>query len=262
MLQMATSSMRHFLKYRSLVIAACVCAFAGCKSNSTVPAAPAPTGSLSGRVQLYSGTGNMIVIDTGVTVSVSGLNVTANTNDSGQWILSGLPIGSYTITFTKSGFGTVELFSDSVSTNDTTKVLTVVMSEPPTDDVAIQNFGIIAPASLEFTCSMPPPKSSFRTVVFCFSTDSASLAANPNQAPWTLACAAEGNAYDGTFSVSTDTTVNLDSLAAGSRLFATACIVGEGTNYQSFSSYYDPVAKREVYSALGPASNIVFVTVP
>jgi hypothetical protein len=252
---MATSSTHHFPQYRSIAIAAFAFALAGCKSSSTTPAAPATTsGALLGRVLLYSGAGSAIAVDTGVTVSVSGSSVTASTNDSGGWILPGIEAGSCTLTFTKSGFGTVMQFGDIVSLNDTIQDSEIVMSEAPADLIGFEAFQFIAPNALVFNCKMPTPASNERTVVCCLSTDSAMLAANPFEAPWIFASVQAGG-YDAEFGI--DTTISEASIANDTMLYACVCIAGEGTNYQSFSHYYDPVTMQEVYSALGPRSQIL-----
>jgi hypothetical protein len=233
-------------------------AIAGCKSSSTTPIYLPPTSALSGRVLLYSGAGSAIVVDTGVTVSVNGLQFTVNTNDSGEWLLPAIATGSYTLTFSRSGFGTVMQFGDSVTANDTTKLSTVVMSEAPTDGVGFAPFQIVAPNTLIFDCKMPAPSNEWtdsRTIVCCVSTDSASLAANPYEAPWIFASVQRGSGYDGSFTI--DTTISEASIANDTIIYACVCIAGEGTNYQSFSHYYDPVTMQEVYSALGPRSQIL-----
>jgi hypothetical protein len=236
-------------------------ALAGCKSSSTTPPAVVPTsGALSGRVMLYSGAGTAIAVDTGVTVSVSGSGVTANTNDSGEWVLPGIPAGSCTLTFTKSGFGTVMQFGDTVTLSDTTAIPNVVMSEAPTDGVGFAPFQFVAPNSLIFNCKMPEPWIDPRSIVCCVSSDSASLAANPYEAPWIFASVQQGSGYDGSFTI--DTTISEASIANDTIMYACVCIAGEGTNYQSFSHYYDPVTMQEVYSALGPRSQILTAKLP
>lgn len=248
--------MHHFPKYRSIAIAALALALAGCKSNTDVGLTPSPTGPLSGKVILYDGTGAMLASDSGVAITAAMANssFSATTNDSGQWIFPNLFTGSYTLTFTKPGFGTVMQFGDSVSANDTTKVPTVVMSEAPADMVAFSAFQFVAPNALMFNCKMPAPASNKRTVVCCVSTDSASLAASPFEAPWIFASVQAGG-YDAEFGI--DTTISEASIANDTMLYACICIAGEGTNYQSFSHYYDPVTMQEVYSALGPRSQIL-----
>ena len=215
--------MNGFRKYIAFLIVAL--AVAGCTSSS-VPLPPPPT-LLSGRVQLYDGLGNALATDTGVMVSVNGSSATANTNDSGQWLLSGIAVGSYTLTFTKPGFGTVKQFGDSVILSDTIHVPTVAMSQAPADVISLQAFEILASKTINVPCQMPTPFAATRTVVCCLSTDSASLATNPYEAPWIFANVAAGG-YDGEFSVTSDTTLSEDSLAHGTIVYATVCIVGEG----------------------------------
>ncbi len=223
---------------------------------------PQPTGVFLGRVLLYDGSGNALTSDSGVIIAATNQFDTVITNDSGYWLMPFVLPGSYNLTFTKTGFGTVESFSDSSIVNDTAKLPTVIMSEPPADMVGLLAFELIAPNILNFSCKMPMPYIENRTVVCCLSTDSAALAANPYQAPWIVAAATAGSGYDGSFTVTSDSTINIAALAHGTIIYGTVCIAGEGTNYGSFSRYYDPIAKQEVYSALGPHSRILPVTVP
>jgi hypothetical protein len=246
-----------FEYFGCITLAFFISILAGCSSKIVDPGAQ-PTGAFSGRVLLYDGSGKALASDSGVTITNANEMVT--TNDSGYWLMPGVLPGNYTLTFTKSGFGTIESFVDSSIVNDTTKLPTVVMSEAPADMVGLLAFEFIAPNTLNFSCKMPTPYIANRTVVCCLSTDSASLAENPYEAPWIFASVQQGSGYDGTFSV--DTTISEASIANDTILYATVCIAGEGTNYQSVSSYYNPVAKQEVYSALGPHSRILSVTIP
>jgi hypothetical protein len=121
-------------------------------------------------------------------------------------------------------------------------------------------FQFVAPNSLIFNCKMPEPWIDPRTIVCCVSSDSASLAANPYKAPWIFASVQQGSGYDGSFTI--DTTISEASIAQDTLLYACVCIAGEGTNYRSFSHYYDPVTMQEVYSALGPRSQILSAKLP
>jgi hypothetical protein len=265
---MATMSMHHFSTYRSFAIAAfafILFAFAGCKSNNVMinQGGIPMVGALSGRIQLYDGTGKALSSDSGVSVVAMNSYDSVITNDSGQWLMR-IGQGGYTLTFTKSGFGTVMQFGDTVTANDTARDSEVVMSEAPTDGVGFAPFQFIAPNTLIFNGKMPGQSSSQwiaeRTIVCCVSPDSASLAANPYEAPWIFAFTLAGNGYDGSFMV--DTTIREASIANDTMLYACICIAGEGTNYQSFSHYYDPQTMQEVYSALGPRSQILSAKVP
>ena len=242
---------------------ACVLSFAGCKSTIVDPGAQ-PTGAFSGRVLLYDGSGNALALDTGVTISIGSAFI-ASTDDSGKWIIPALQPGTrdlYDLTFTRSGFGTVMQFNDSAIVDDTVKLATLVMSQATDDVLGLQSFEYIAPRNFIFTSKMPMPFSAMRSVVFCLSTDSAALAVNPSQAPWILDTAIAGSFYDGSFTFSSNTIVPAASLVHGTIIYGVVCVAGEGQNYTSFSHYYDPVAKREVYSALGPHSRVLAVKIP
>ncbi len=261
---MVASSVRIVPLVSTIILAAFVCALSalwGCSSVIVDPGAQ-PTGALSGRVLLYDGSGNTLSSDSGVAVSIASV-FAAVTNDSGKWILPALQPGTrdlYNLTFTEPGFGSVMQFNDSAITNDTTQVPTVVLSEAPALSVGLQTVQIIAQRTVTFNCSMP--KSENLSIVFCMSTDSALLAANPDQAEWTFLTTGAGSGYDGGFETSSDSILSVDTIAHGTVIYTTVCVAGNGANYQAFSHYFDPVAKREVYSALGPHSRILSMRVP
>jgi hypothetical protein len=236
----------------------------GCGGTTDIGLTPPSTGILSGKVMLYDGEGNFLTSDTGVTVTeaTSSSSISTTTNDSGSWVFPKSFTGNFKLTFTKPGFGTVESFYDTVIANDTTKLPMVAMSEAPTDGLGLSEFEYVTPRNFIFTCVMPAPFSAPRSVVFCLSTDSAALLSNPSQAPWILDTAIAGNGYAGEFAFSSNTIVPSGSLTSGTIIYAVVCLAAEGQNYQSFSHYYDPVAKREVYTALGPHSRIQAVKIP
>jgi hypothetical protein len=231
-----------------------------CSNPNPGDPGPQPTGTFSGKVTLFDAAGNSLISDSGVTISNGSVYQTAITDDPGDWLMPYVQPGNNTLTFTKSGFGTVMQFGDSASIKDTTKVPTVVLSQPPALTIAFLDYEIIAPKTLSFTCSMP--KGENLSIVFCLSTDSASLAANPCQAEWTFLATGAGNNYAGDFAVSSDSTLSVDSIAHGTIMYATVCVAGNGPNYLSFSHYFDPVAKREVYTALGTHSRVIAVKIP
>ena len=61
------------------------------------------TGTLSGKVT-DAGTGAAL---SGVSVTISGSALVATTDASGNYSITNIPVGTYTITFTKGGYSTV-----------------------------------------------------------------------------------------------------------------------------------------------------------
>src|SRR5579871_1994205 len=83
------------------------------------PAGPSLTGAISGFVTLYDQYGEVMSNDSGVIVTVVGKNISAATNASGRYILTGLSTGSYDITYTKAGYGPTESISVNFVGGDT-----------------------------------------------------------------------------------------------------------------------------------------------
>lgn len=68
--------------------------------------APTLTGDLIGYAYLYDESGNRLVENSGITVTVEGKNIGTTTGSDGRWVITGLATGTYTIAFSKVGYGT------------------------------------------------------------------------------------------------------------------------------------------------------------
>lgn len=78
----------------------------GCKNSTTM--APFITGELKGTVGLYDSHGNEVADKSGVLVQVEGSNFSAISDAAGNWNINDLPSQTYTLTFSKSSYGTVK----------------------------------------------------------------------------------------------------------------------------------------------------------
>lgn len=87
------------------VILACMIVLSGCSKSEK---APSPTiASIIGSVNLYD-EGTNSLPNEGMTVSVEGLNtaITATTDRDGKFTLLNVPFGTYTLVYSKEGYGT------------------------------------------------------------------------------------------------------------------------------------------------------------
>jgi hypothetical protein len=75
-------------------------------SGSQGPAGPVLTGNRAGVVYLFDQFGGALASDSGMTVVANPGSVTSVSNTAGQYTLTNLKTGVYTISFTASGFGT------------------------------------------------------------------------------------------------------------------------------------------------------------
>lgn len=104
------SYLKLFIKFSLLISLAILWGCAGKQgpAGTTGPAGPALTGDLTGFVNLYDLDGTLLLDHSGVTVSADTNGTAAATAASatnGKWTLVGLKTGTYTITWTKAGYG-------------------------------------------------------------------------------------------------------------------------------------------------------------
>ncbi len=78
----------------------------GCK-NST-PTTPLQTGDLQGTVGLYDSHGNEVPDRSGVTALAEGTSLSGISDTAGNWVIHNLPTQTYSISFSKNGYGTVK----------------------------------------------------------------------------------------------------------------------------------------------------------
>lgn len=84
-------------------------AFLSCKKDtSNIPVIT--TGKITGTVSLYGERSTALSSSDGMTVSIDGTGFTTVTNAAGSYQFENVPNDSYTLTFSKAGFGTFKLF--------------------------------------------------------------------------------------------------------------------------------------------------------
>jgi hypothetical protein len=78
----------------------------GCKSST--PTTPLQTGDLTGTVGLYDSHGKEVTDRTGVTIQAEGTTFSGVSDAAGNWVIHDLPTQTYSISFSKNGYGTVK----------------------------------------------------------------------------------------------------------------------------------------------------------
>ena len=73
--------------------------------GDTGPAGPKLTGNLTGYVTLYDDYGRKLPDNSTVTITVENSDKATTSDISGKWTITELATGSYTLTFSKTGFG-------------------------------------------------------------------------------------------------------------------------------------------------------------
>jgi hypothetical protein len=116
-----------------------------CNSNDDSPAA-ATRANISGSVNLYNESTNQ-VDNSNMTVSVLGTMplISAVTDAEGKFVLSNVPFGTYTLEYTKNGYGTYKKFGVVHGTNGQATALTAIPSLGQVSTTSIT--GITANAS-------------------------------------------------------------------------------------------------------------------
>jgi hypothetical protein len=240
----------------------------GCALEPKV-APTGPSGSVSGYAYLYSSKGIVLSSSAGITVTATGTNKSAVTDDSGKWTMTGLPAGNYTFSFVKEGYGSVKEFDFKTEGKDTIDDNETDMSQPVSDQINFQRFTISLStldsiASYNMIGSMEPPFLEIRNVVLCISADSAALVNDPQSAPLLLSFSMPGSGYDGGFDWSSTNALAADgkSFPHGTQLYATVFISGEGPDGEYLSNYFDPTTGKEVYTSVGRHSQVLTAIMP
>jgi hypothetical protein len=128
----------------------------GCQ-NSTPATSQDVTGELKGTVGLYDAHGMEISNRSGVFVQAEGTNFSTISDSAGNWIIQDLPTQTYSISFSKSGFGTVKNTSFSFIGGGTvsygnrvylyqplTVTITLDSVSATTDSLSYDNFGYLS----------------------------------------------------------------------------------------------------------------------
>jgi hypothetical protein len=104
----------------------------GCgKTGPAGPAGPLLTGTLSGFVYLVNENGDQPQNRDSIAVAIDGRPGTTYTDSTGKWSIAGLETGTYTITFSKQGYGISKAVQQQFLGVDRTMAI-VYLVQPPT----------------------------------------------------------------------------------------------------------------------------------
>jgi len=83
-------------------------------------------GNITGTVLLYNNEGTVNADNSGITVSIDNNNVSTKTGADGKWTLDSIPSGTYDITYSKDGYGSVKSMGvNHAATNHATTFLSI-----------------------------------------------------------------------------------------------------------------------------------------
>ncbi len=218
------------------------------KKNTTVQEYPALPQNVEGFVFLCNEFGQFQQNNSGVTVFLDSTSFTTTTDTVGKFTLQNVPAGNYTITFTKSGYGTYKSSYSDYLGGETYQLPTTSLYATPTTtvtglsaqivDSVVQVSGVLSPAGSE-----TQPRSA---LLF------ASLSPSVSPDNYTQAFIA----YEDTGS-SINFSPVLSSFSSGQMVY----LVAYGASANSY--YKNPVTGKLVYPFVGStASNVATVVAP
>ena len=82
--------------------------FSACKKTTTIEELPTPLQTVEGFVALYNEFGQALPNSAGATVSLDSTSFSAITDSAGKFVIKNVPAGSYTVSYTKNGYGTIK----------------------------------------------------------------------------------------------------------------------------------------------------------
>ncbi len=239
----------------------CILQF-GCKGNDGPVGPQGPpgqslTGDMSGFVYLYDYNLRRLTDHSGVLIQLEGTQLQAITGTNGKWTLANVPAGTYTISFSKSGYGTEKVISYPFVGGGRTYLGEQSLQQVPLYYVAnltsISSGGSVS-VSGNFVGTLPQSPFNRSAVLFLGRTSSVS------SAPATYSGVTTANAYFDSLSFRTE----LDSSSFrywGFQAGSTAYIAAYGG--YTWGGYPDTATGRYYYTGLNPTrSNVVSVIVP
>ena len=127
------------MKY-SFSILILVISFLGCNENSST-ITPTLSGSIAGKSTLYTDDGQPLQDNNGIKISIDGSSYSTTSSFDGSWKLKGIPVGIYTIVFSKKGFATLKQYSFQFVGGDTVTYVQSKIGQIP--NVTITNLELI-----------------------------------------------------------------------------------------------------------------------
>jgi Carboxypeptidase regulatory-like domain len=232
----------------------------GC-SGSSDSSSSSLSGSLAGSVALYLSDATPTT-PSGVTVSIQGTSFSTTTDSSGHWTISGLNQGTYTVIYTKPGYGMSEQQGVQFVGGGTDFLGTVYMSQPPPCGISLNPFSTVADSigfQVGFTMSNFSPDCGAIALIAVGENSNVS-AGDPAKYLYTFTTDYSSPAY----------LYKSDLYAAGFKsgtmayiVAYTLCQYNEDINGgEYYSSYLDDTTGRTVYTSLGSPSNVIPLTVP
>ena len=264
--------MKYFTIILLLIATTAAC---GC-SDSTTSGTNSLTDELDGYVTLYDSYGNQQLDPSGVKVECEGTSFSSISDNNGYWSIKNLPSRTYSLQFSKPGYGTMKNTSYSFLGGGTVIFdggTPMTLMQPPSYDVSLD--AVIAPSywyddsskttyfadgSLYFHLAPPPHNyhEDFGILIVHGKNPAIDI-----EKPETYV----GIIDDSYYKELTLTDSNLSATATLVSGKFSSYHIGETVYFRAYSftpvnyryplSYYDAAARRTVYSPYGKASKIL-----
>jgi len=253
-----THRVRPWIRSRpsTTLLAATLCAAtaASACSDSTAPRRV----PISGTVVLFDAWASRLDDFSGVTVTVDGTSSSATTDATGAWHLESVPVGPHDITFTKSGFTTVQLLAQSIA-DTTTAAPNVNLAITPWQQAIVDSIYLGTRSGLsayivDGHLSGQPPANAKASSVVAFFGKTDAVAADPSlYDQWSISISVTGNLS--TFSVPVSADGARANVGAGAHIFGTAYV-----SSVICSCIPDHPQTKPTFPNVGPRANVVAFT--
>lgn len=243
----------------SVLVAIFLLIQSGCSDEDSICTTCPVPGTIKGTLMLIDSTGIAFDDYSGAKVELEGTSFSSLTNSLGQWELRGVPLGIYTIRISKPGFGYMRYIGYQFVGNGTIVLDNRFMiGVPPSYNVTLDSLVVTQSNTyIGVTSEYSIPYYS-KTWIVVMSKDSV---INPLDSSNFIYI------YTGQSPMPTSSLVER-KFVSGHTYYAQAFGLGGRYEYptgfliQNPSVFYEPVTRQQIYTALGPGSNIVSFVMP
>lgn len=226
-----------------------------CQKGDQGPAGPALEGSIHGFVYLFNENGSRLANHGGVTVTVGAQGPSAISDSLGKWMIQGLTTGIYSMTYSKSGYGTWK--EPTVQFSGGGDYYSGVISLYQLPSIAVLTFAVDTTTSGLTRLILSGTISQTDGQVVVFFHTSPDVSSEPTDNIYTYATSTYNNSATFNAGVSVYQ-LNRAGIFSGMTLYLKAY-----PSSVSFSNFSDPSTGRPVYPNIGSiGSSVVSVTVP
>jgi hypothetical protein len=243
----------------SLAIVAFLLLLTACKDEDSICTTCPIPGTIKGTLMLVDSTGIAFDDYSGATVELEGTSYQTTSNSLGEWEIQNVPIGIYTIRFSKQGFGYQRHIGfQFVGNGSITLDYPFMIGIAPSYNVTLDSLVVTQTNTyIGVTSEYSIPDYS-KTWIVVMSKDSV---INPLDSSNFIYI------YTGERPMPTSS-LRESRFQSGNTYYAQAFGLGgyyeypTGFTIQSPSAFYEPVSRQSIYTALGPGSNVVSFVMP